>query len=139
MDINRQRIKSDDVGCFYFHSGGRVDFIHFEKVSKRKEVDISAVNSAIALQISDGMIKKASIACGGVGPTTLYMPKTSHYLEGKPMTEDTFVEAYDIIGERHHPLEMYEGVQITGSCMENLLMKHYLAYESSQEADGHEE
>lgn len=119
---------------------GEYDFIHFEKVSKRKEVDISAVNSAIALKISDGVIKKASIACGGVGPTTLFMPETSHYLEGKSMTEETFLGAYEIIGREAAPIGDVRGsADYRKAVMQNLLMKHYLAYESSQEADGHEE
>ncbi len=118
---------------------GEYDFIHFEKVSKRKEVDISAVNSAIALKISDGVIKKASIACGGVGPTTLFMPETSHYLEGKSMTEETFLGAYEIIGREAAPIGDVRGsADYRKAVMQNLLMKHYLAYESSQEADGHE-
>ena len=119
---------------------GEYDFIHFEKVSKRKEVDISAVNSAIALKISDGIIKKASIACGGVGPTTLFMPETSHYLEEKSMTEETFLGAYEIIGREASPIGDVRGsADYRKAVMQNLLMKHYLAYESSQEADGHEE
>ncbi|MGC6173173.1 xanthine dehydrogenase small subunit [Lacrimispora sp. 38-1] len=119
---------------------GEYDFIHFEKVSKRKEVDISAVNSAIALKTSDGVIKKASIACGGVGPTTLFMPETSHYLEGKSMTEETFLGAYEIIGREAAPIGDVRGsADYRKAVMQNLLMKHYLAYESSQEADGHEE
>lgn len=118
---------------------GEYDFIHFEKVSKRKEVDISAVNSAIALKISDGVIKKASIACGGVGPTTLFMLETSHYLEGKSMTEETFLGAYEIIGREAAPIGDVRGsADYRKAVMQNLLMKHYLAYESSQEADGHE-
>lgn len=119
---------------------GEYDFIHFEKVSKRKEVDISAVNSAMALKISDGIIKKASIACGGVGPTTLFMPETSHYLEGMSMTEETFLGAYEIIGREAAPIGDVRGsADYRKAVMQNLLMKHYLAYESSQEADGHEE
>lgn len=132
--------KSDEWVASITIPVGEYDFIHFEKVSKRKEVDISAVNSAIALQISEGMIKKASMACGGVGPTTLYMPKTSYYLEGKPMTEETFLEAYDIISAEASPIGDVRGsADYRKAVMENLLMKHYLAYESSQEADGHEE
>ena len=132
--------KSDEWVASITIPVGEYDFIHFEKVSKRKEVDISAVNSAIALQISEGMIKKASMACGGVGPTTLYMPETSHYLEGKPMAEDTFLGAYDIISGEASPIGDVRGsADYRKAVMENLLMKHYLAYESSQEADGHEE
>nr|WP_314464134.1 FAD binding domain-containing protein [uncultured Clostridium sp.] len=136
----RTENKSDEWVSSIFIPLGEYDFIHFEKVTKRKEVDISAVNSAIALKISDGIIKKASIACGGVGPTTLFMPETSRYLEGKSMAEETFLEAYDIIGREASPIGDVRGsADYRKAVMQNLLMKHYLAYESSQEADGHEE
>lgn len=119
---------------------GEYNFIHFEKASKRKEVDISAVNSAIALKVEKGVIVKAHIACGGVGATTLYMPETSRYLEGKEMKEETFLNAFEIIIREATPIGDVRGsAEYRRAVMQNLLMKHYLAYESSQEVDGHEE
>ena len=118
---------------------GEYNFIHFDKVSKRKEVDISAVNSAIALKIVDNRIKKASIACGGVGATTLYMPVTSEYLEGKPMAEETFLDAFKVIETEATPIGDVRGSEeYRRAVMENLLMKHYLAFENSQEGKEHE-
>ncbi|MBB5195596.1 FAD binding domain-containing protein [Anaerocolumna cellulosilytica] len=115
------------------------DFIHFEKVSKRKEVDISAVNSAIALKVEQGTITKARIACGGVGATTLYMPKTSKFLEGKEMKEETFLKAFKVIVTEAAPIGDVRGsAEYRKAMMQNLLMKHYLAYKTRQEVDGYE-
>ncbi|WP_186843677.1 xanthine dehydrogenase small subunit [Acetobacterium tundrae] len=114
---------------------GDGDFINFEKVSKRKEVDISAVNSAIALKVEKGIIIKAHIACGGVGETTLYMPKTSRHLEGKEMKEVTFLGAFEVISTEATPIgDVRSSAEYRQAMMQNLLMKHYLAYQKSQEA-----
>lgn len=118
---------------------GEYNFMNFEKVSKRKEVDISAVNSAIALKIEKGRITKADVACGGVGPTTLYLPKTSCYLEGKEMKEETFLGAFEVIASEATPIGDVRGsAEYRKAVMQNLLLKHYLAYQSSQEVDGDE-
>lgn len=119
---------------------GEYNFIHFEKVSKRKEVDISSVNSALALKVKAGVIQKAQIACGGVGATTLYMPETSRFLEGKEMSEETFIKAFSIIETEATPIGDVRGsAEYRKAVLQNLLMKHYLAYENSQEVSGHEE
>jgi xanthine dehydrogenase small subunit len=119
---------------------GLYNFINFEKVSKRKEVDIAAVNSAIALKVEEGIITKAEVACGGVGATTLYLPKTSRYLEGKEMKEETFLGAFEVIATEATPIGDVRGsAKYRMAVMQNLLLKHYLAYKSSQEVDGYEE
>jgi xanthine dehydrogenase small subunit len=116
------------------------NFIHFEKVSKRREVDISSVNSAIALKVENGIIKTAHVASGGVGATTLYMKNTSGFLEGRKMKEETFLEAFEIIATEAAPIGDVRGsAEYRKAVLQNLLMKHYLAYEGSQEVDGHEE
>lgn len=110
------------------------NFIHFEKVSKRKEVDISAVNSALALQVEDGIIKKAGAACGGVGPTTLYMAETSRFLTGKKMCEETFLQAAVIETEAAPIGDVRGSADYRKALLKNLLMKHYLAYQCREEA-----
>ncbi|WP_041669387.1 xanthine dehydrogenase small subunit [Acetobacterium woodii] len=118
---------------------GDCNFINFEKASKRKAVDISAVNSAIALKVEKGMIIKAHIACGGVGETTLYLPKTSHYLVGKEMNEATFLGAFAVISTEATPIgDVRSSAEYRQAMMQNLLMKHYLAYQKSQEVRGYE-
>lgn len=118
---------------------GEFNFIHFEKVSKRKEVDISAVNSAIALKVEDGVIQKARVACGGVSATTLYMSKTSRFLTGRQMGEETFLKAFEIIQTEATPIKDVRGsAQYRKAVLQNLLLKHYLAYESSEEVNSHD-
>lgn len=119
---------------------GSSDFINFEKVSKRKAVDISAVNSAIALKVEKGIITKARIACGGVGETTLYMPETSRYLEGKEMKETTFLGAFEVISTEATPIgDVRSSAEYRQAMIQNLLMKHYLAYQKSQEVRRYED
>lgn len=111
-------------------------FTHFEKVSKRKEVDISTVNSAISLNLEGDMIKEAHVACGGVGPTTLYMPKTSHFLEGKQMCEATFIQAFKVIQTEAVPITDVRGsAAYRSAVLQNLLLKHYLFYQNSWEGN----
>lgn len=118
---------------------GEYNFIHFEKVSKRREVDISSVNSAIVLKVENGIIKTAHVASGGVGATTLYMRNTSGFLKGREMKERTFFEAYEMIAAEATPIGDVRGsAEYRKAVLQNLLMKHYLAYESSLEVDGHE-
>ncbi|MFV0342191.1 MAG: FAD binding domain-containing protein [Anaerocolumna sp.] len=113
---------------------GEYNFIHFEKVSKRKEVDISSVNSAMALLVEEGVIKKCHLAYGGVGPTTLFMYKTAAYLEGKQMLEETFLKAFALIKKEATPLtDVRSSKEYREALMQNLLMKHYLAYKIGQE------
>lgn len=119
---------------------GQYNFIHFEKVSKRSEVDISAVNSAIALKIENEMIQKAHVACGGVGATTLSMIETSDFLEGRKMEAETFQKAAEIIAAEATPIGDVRGsADYRRAVLQNLLLKHYLAYDSSQEVSAHEE
>lgn len=69
---------------------------NFEKVSKRTYLDIAVVNSALRLQIENGVITEASYAVGGVGPTVLFMRKTCDYLLGKKIDNFTFKQANEI-------------------------------------------
>lgn len=110
----------------------RYNFIHFEKFSKRREVDISAVNSAIALKVEDGIVREAHVACGGVGATTLYMPETSQYLTGKLVNEEIFVEASNVIETEATPISDVRGsAEYRKALLKNLLMKHYVVFKDA--------
>jgi xanthine dehydrogenase small subunit len=68
-------------------------YIHFEKVSKRRNLDIATVNTAIKLVVRDGVIDHCSLAAGGVAPVPAYLAQTSAFLEGKKITEALVEEA----------------------------------------------
>jgi xanthine dehydrogenase small subunit len=53
------------------------------KVSKRKDLDISAVTMAIRYELQGETFKSFSLAVGGVGPTVLRMPQVESVATGK--------------------------------------------------------
>ncbi|MGC2236999.1 MAG: FAD binding domain-containing protein [Pyrinomonadaceae bacterium] len=96
----------------------RKDFDHFnfEKVSKRTYLDISSVNSAISLRsepsaAADGLniIIEAHVSAGGVAPIPLYLEKTSRFLRGKEIKEETISEAIEILQSEISPISDVRG------------------------------
>lgn len=55
----------------------------FEKIAKRKKLDIAAVNTAISFKIENGRFTSVRISAGGVAPTPILLEKTAQLLEGK--------------------------------------------------------
>ncbi|GAA3124054.1 xanthine dehydrogenase small subunit [Streptomyces rectiviolaceus] len=66
--------------------------VAFHKIAKRRFDDISSVAVALALDIEDGIVRKARIGLGGVAATPIRSLATEAALEGKPWTAET-VEA----------------------------------------------
>src|SRR4030067_3697076 len=62
--------------------------INFEKVSRRKYLDIASVNSAMKIGCEDGIIREIGLSMGGVAPGPLFLKATSHYFIGKPFCRD---------------------------------------------------
>ena len=89
----------------------RKSFTHFnfEKVCKRTYLDIASVNTAISLQVVDGVIKDALVSAGGVAPTPLYLRKTSQFLRGKEIGESVVAEAAEIIQTEISPISDVRG------------------------------
>lgn len=54
----------------------------FEKIAKRKNLDIAAVNTAISFRIVDGRIHGARISAGGVAATPMLLREATAALEG---------------------------------------------------------
>jgi xanthine dehydrogenase small subunit len=97
------------------------DLLRLYKVSRRKDLDISAFTAAIRLAHVDGTITAARVAYGGVGPTVLRLPKTEEFLAGKPIRLETFEHAgaiakgevtpiSDVRGSREYRLLLAENV-----------------------------
>ncbi|MEU0626394.1 FAD binding domain-containing protein [Streptomyces sp. NPDC005989] len=66
--------------------------VAFHKIAKRRFDDISSVAVAFALDIEDGVVRKARIGLGGVAATPIRSFATEAALEGKPWAAET-VEA----------------------------------------------
>ncbi len=109
---------------------------NFEKVCKRTYLDIASVNTAISLEIEskpgaawvppvlrgelpqsaesdkiDYVITAAHVAAGGVSPIPLYLRKTSEFLVGKTIGEETINAANEIIQSEISPISDVRGTE----------------------------
>ena len=79
----------EHIEKIYFNLPDANTRFNFEKVCKRTHLDIASVNSAISLQMENGLITAAHLSAGGVGPVPAYLQKASAFLTGKPINENT--------------------------------------------------
>lgn len=82
---------------------------NFEKVSKRKYLDIATVNSSIQIHVEDSIIKKIHLSAGGVGPIPKFLAETCHFMKDKRLTRDLLVEANDVIQSEISPISDVRG------------------------------
>jgi xanthine dehydrogenase small subunit len=67
--------------------------LNFEKVSRRRLLDIAGVNSAISIVERDGAIAAAHLSAGGVAPVPLLLAKTCRRIVGREMGEELVRDA----------------------------------------------
>jgi xanthine dehydrogenase small subunit len=82
---------------------------NFEKVSKRKYLDIATVNTAILIDLEDAKIKEINLSVGGVAPIPLYLKNTCEFLLGKELNEKTIMEAAEILNKEIAPISDVRG------------------------------
>ncbi len=90
----------------------RIPIVHtlkLYKVSRRKDLDISAFTAAIRLTLDGDRITRATIAYGGVAPTVIRLPRTEAFLTGKSATLDTFEQAGRIARAEIKPISDVRG------------------------------
>jgi xanthine dehydrogenase small subunit len=102
------------------------DRLKLYKVSRRRDLDISAFTAAIRLRTLDGHIDTAAIAYGGVAPTVVRLPRTEAFLAGKPVALDTFEEAGRIARGEVAPISDVRGsAEYRAQLAENILPKFW--------------
>ncbi|MBX7042376.1 MAG: FAD binding domain-containing protein [Ignavibacteria bacterium] len=92
-----------------FHLPPHNTFFNFEKVSKRKYLDIASVNSAICLHTDGDVIVSAHCSAGGVSPIPLYLKETSSSLTGKRVTSELVKHAFGILSDEISPISDARG------------------------------
>lgn len=90
-------------------SKGARDIVRLYKVSRRRDLDISAFTAAIRLHVSDSKIESATVVYGGVAPVVMRLPKTEGYLASHPVSEATFKAAGAIAREEIAPISDVRG------------------------------
>jgi xanthine dehydrogenase small subunit len=93
-----------------FPTGTANTRVHFEKISKRKCLDIATVNSSIRIDATDtGLIEDVTITLGGVAAVPLWLEKTAAFLTGKAITTETIAEALEMVQTEISPISDVRG------------------------------
>jgi len=100
--------------------------MHFEKVSRRKHLDIASVNSAMSIRMNSGKVEEVHAAAGGVGPTPQYLKFFCNQLQNKYLDEDGMEEAIRVAMAEISPISDVRGSKMYKSLLlEQQLRIHF--------------
>jgi len=85
------------------------DLFNFEKVSKRKYLDIASVNSAIRVKAEGRVMSEVSCSIGGVAAVPLYLERVSAFLKGKEIEAGRVLDAVEILQKEISPISDARG------------------------------
>jgi xanthine dehydrogenase small subunit len=77
----------------------------FHKIAKRRFDDISSVAVGFALDVEDGVVRRARIGLGGVAATPVRALATEEALTGRPWREDVVRRAAEVMAGEGTPLD----------------------------------
>jgi xanthine dehydrogenase small subunit len=92
-----------------FPKGDDETYVNFEKVSKRKALDIATVCSGARFRVDGETIESASMSMGGVAATPLLLEKTNASLAGKPLEPATVRDALSVAQSEVSPISDVRG------------------------------
>lgn len=92
-----------------FELPGANTYFNFEKVSKRTNLDIASVNSAICLTMQGNIIQDVCISAGGVAPVPKLLENTNTFLKGKTVIDIMIDEAITIAQAEISPISDARG------------------------------
>jgi xanthine dehydrogenase small subunit len=108
------------------------EVLRLYKVSKRRDLDISTFTAAILLSETAGVVDRARVAYGGVGPTVIRLRRTEQVLCGQALSEDLLAMAGRTAREEITPISDVRGsADFRLQLAENILLKFYHEHRSS--------
>jgi xanthine dehydrogenase small subunit len=117
----------ETISQISFELPSKSSLFHFEKVSKRNNLDIASVNSAIYLTMKADSIEEAGLSAGGVAPVPLYLQQTSSFLKGKKVTEDIIHQAIETAQSEISPISDARGTEAYKRLLLSQLIKaHFI-------------
>lgn len=110
---------------------------NFEKVSKRTYLDIASVNSASAIIMDDNRISSIRLSAGGVYEIPRYLAKSSEYLTGKILDEQSLREVLVLVKQEISPISDIRGSsEYKTLLLRQLLIAHFLKIRPDLELGG---
>jgi xanthine dehydrogenase small subunit len=108
------------------------EILRLYKVSKRFDVDISTFTAAVWMKLDGATIADARMACGGVGPNILRLPRTEALLRGNSIDEELFHRAGLLARSEITPISDVRGsTDYRYQLAQNILLKFYFELPSS--------
>jgi xanthine dehydrogenase small subunit len=100
--------------------------VDWEKVSKRKCLDIASVNSAIRIRCEKDVVRDVGLTIGGVAPVPLFMKNTSQYLIGKSVSRETVTGTVEVAQKEISPISDVRGsAEYKRLLVRQLLISHF--------------
>ncbi len=118
------------IAAFLVPRLGPRGFFNFEKLSKRDNLDIATVNTALLLRLSEdrAAILEARLSAGGVAPVPLMLEAAAAYLRDRPITIETALEASRIAAGEARPIDDVRGsASYRSEGLERLVLAHFVA------------
>lgn len=105
---------------------GAGDVVDFEKVSKRRTLDIASVNTAMCIRLGrDGMVERCGLAAGGVAPVPLFLEATCDAITGRRLDRETVALALRTAQDEISPISDVRGSsRYKRLLVRNLLVAH---------------
>jgi xanthine dehydrogenase small subunit len=130
IDYKKTDLKNGElIESLRFRLPEKGEFFHFEKVSKRQHLDIASVNTAIRLHIENETIIEATISAGGISPVPAYLGKTSEFLSGQLLSEETLLKANDVLQNEISPISDIRGSEAYKRLLlRQLFFAHFLNF-----------
>lgn len=119
--------KDEYVKSISFSIPNKSTLVYFEKVSKRTHLDIASVNSAIMVDYEGDIIKSCYISAGGVSPIPLFLYKTSEFLKGKSISNETIIRANEVMQNEISPIGDVRGsIEYKRLLLRQLFFAHFI-------------
>jgi xanthine dehydrogenase small subunit len=105
--------------------------VNFEKVSRRRHLDIASVNSAVKItteqQGNSLLITEIGLSAGGVAPVPLFLAETAEFCRGKELSAETIREAAARADGEISPISDVRGSeQYKRLLLRQLLFAHFI-------------
>ncbi len=101
--------ESEIIKEIAFKIPSKQGLFNFEKVSKRRHLDIASVNTAMWIHMTNGIIRDVHISAGGVNPIPSYLKETRDYLLGKTLSEEHILAASELLQNEIAPISDIRG------------------------------
>jgi xanthine dehydrogenase small subunit len=108
----------------------------FQKVTKRRYDDISSVAVAFALDLQDGVVRRARIGLGGVAAVPLRARAAEDALTGRPWTHGTVERAAHVLSAEGSPIDDHRASAAYRAAMLGQALRRLLVQTTAPQVTG---